>query len=162
PNGIQGQLIVAGKATDLGNGSWHYEYAVQNVTSDRSGQSVTIDCPSGVTLSNIGFHDVDYHDGDGANNGNCDGTDWTATVGGGGVTWASQTYDQNPNANALRWDTVYNFRFDANTAPAMGGITITLFKPGSPTSVSTGGLPVPGSVPVVPGDLDGDGHVGLT
>ena len=34
----------------------------------------------------------------------------------------------NPNANALRWGTIYNFWFDA-TAAAETAKTIDLFKP---------------------------------
>ena len=37
-----GLLLVASLATDLGNGIWHYEYAVQNLTSHRSVRSFTV------------------------------------------------------------------------------------------------------------------------
>jgi len=35
-------FILAAKATSLGGGVWHYEYAVQNLTNDRGGQSFTV------------------------------------------------------------------------------------------------------------------------
>src|SRR5262249_11275321 len=106
----------------------------------------------------IGFHDVDYHDGDGPGNVNYDGTDWPATLGGAEITWATQTYDQNQSANALRWGTLYNFRFDADAVPVSAAATITLFKPGTPAAVTTDAIPVPGNRT---GDLDGDGNVDL-
>ena len=36
-------------------------------------------------------------------------------------TWSTQTYDQNENANALRWGTMYNFWFDADAPPVAEG-----------------------------------------
>ncbi|MGH7133320.1 MAG: GC-type dockerin domain-anchored protein, partial [Phycisphaerales bacterium] len=42
---------------------------------------------------------------------------------------ADNTFAGNPNANALRWGTMYTFWFDANVAPMSGQGRITLFKP---------------------------------
>ena len=39
---------------------------------------------------------------------------------------------QNPNANAIRWGTLYNFRFDSNRPPQLVGATIGFFKTGAP------------------------------
>lgn len=126
----EGLLIIAAKATDLGGGFWHYEYAVQNVNSDRSVQAFSVPVDASATVQNIGFHDVAYHSGDPYS-----GTDWTGTFSGGTVSWATQTFAVNPNANALRWGTMYNFRFDVNRAPAgtNANVTLTLFK--NPASV---------------------------
>jgi hypothetical protein len=152
-----GLFILAAKATPLGSGVWHYEYALANMNSDRSGQSFSVSIPVGAALSNIGFHDVDYHDGDGGGNVNFDGTDWPATIAGGTITWTTQTFAENANANALRWGTLYNFRFDIAALPITGNVTLGLFKPGSPTSVTLA-APVPG---FAFGDFDGDGDVDL-
>ena len=78
----------------------------------------------GATVTGIGFHDVDY------DHEPFDGTDWTATVTSSSITWATQTFATNPNANALRWGTLYNFRFDADVAPGTANATINLFKSG--------------------------------
>lgn len=127
-----GTFAVSAKATYLGGGTWHYEYAVQNFTNQRAGQSFTVPIPAGTVITNVGFHDVDYHSGEPFS-----GTDWTPTVGSNSVSWATQTYAQNPNANALRWGTLYNFRFDANTGPGyVSSVVIGLFRPGSPASTS--------------------------
>src|SRR4029453_11757610 len=104
-----GLFILAAKATALGGGMWHYEYALQNMNSDRSGQSFSVPLPGGAIVNNIGFHDVDSHSGEPYVL-----TDWGAAVGSGSITWSSETFAQNVNANALRWGTLYNFRFDAN------------------------------------------------
>src|SRR5207302_11456791 len=68
---------------------------------------------------------------------------WTSSISGGVITFATQTYATNVNANALRWGTLYNFRFDANAAPTTGAATLGLFKPGSPASLTVSGLPIP-------------------
>ncbi len=126
-----GHMDLAYRVTDLGGGQFHYEYALYNMNSDRSGQAFEIPIPAAVTVSNIGFHDVDYHSGE-----PFAGTDWPGTVGSGKISWATQTFAQNQNANALRWGTLYNFRFDADAPPQAVNGTVVLFKPGSPSSVN--------------------------
>jgi hypothetical protein len=133
----EGLFLVGSHATNLGGGTWHYEYAVHNMNSDRNGGSFTVPIPSGATITNVGFHDVSYHDGDGPGNVNYSGTDWPATVGATSITWATQTEAQNASANAIRWSSTYNFRFDADVGPANGFVTLGLWKTGSPASVVT-------------------------
>jgi len=126
-----GLFVLSAKATNLGGGLWHYEYALQNVNSDLSGGSFTVPVPASAFASNLGFHDVSYHDGDGPGNVNFDGADWTNTNNGSATSWGTvQSFAQNPNGNALRWGTLYNFRFDANRPPQSGSVTIGLFKSG--------------------------------
>ncbi|MBI1849035.1 MAG: HYR domain-containing protein [Planctomycetes bacterium] len=131
-----GRMTLGYEVTDNGNGTWHYEWALHNMDSDRSGQSFSIPVANGVNLTNVGFHDVDYHSNDGIGNVTIDGTDWTFTHASGVATWTTQSFAQNPNANALRWGTLYNFRFDADVPPIPGEATVGLFKPGSPSSVT--------------------------
>jgi hypothetical protein len=130
-----GLFIEAHKASDNGDGTWHYEYAVYNMNSHRSGASLTIPVGDNVTVSNIGFHDVDYHSGDGPGAVNYDGTDWAVSVGANSVTWSTQTEAENAMANALRWATLYNFRFDADAPPEIVTATLGLYRDGDPTSV---------------------------
>ncbi len=148
-----GRFFVGSKVTDLGNGMWRYEYAVFNLTSHRSGAGVEIPAAAGVNVTNIGFRDVDYHSGEPYDN-----TDWTMTRAGGTVAWNSpQTFDQNANSNALRWSTMYNFRFDADVPPVTGEGSLRLFRPGTPDTVSFS-IPVP-SAPACPSDWDQSGGV---
>jgi len=149
----EGMFIVSAKATSLGGGIYHYEYAVQNLTNNRAGQAFTVPLPPGTVVTNVGFHDVDYHSGF-----EYDGTDWTPTVTAGSVRWATQTFAVNANANALRWGTLYNFRFDANQAPGSSTITIDFFKPGSPSSFTVNTV-TPGPCPGAPnGTACNDGN----
>ncbi|RMF81031.1 MAG: DUF4215 domain-containing protein [Planctomycetota bacterium] len=126
-----GLIIIASEVTDLGGGVWHYEYAIQNMNSDRSVQSVSIPVGDCANVSNIEFHDVDYHSGE-----PYDGTDWSVTCTAGVLVWQTTPYSVDQNANALRWGTMYNFRFDATVPPATASMTLGLFKPGTPASVS--------------------------
>lgn len=124
----EGLFIIGAKVTDLGAGWWHYEYAVQNLNSHRSAKSFSVPFDPSGTVTNIGFHDVDYHSGEPFS-----GADWTATVSNGVITWSTQDYSLNNNANALRWGTLYNFRFDSNRQPQTTTATIGLFRPGVPS-----------------------------
>lgn len=151
-----GLFHVAYKTTSLGSGQYHYEIAVHNLNSNRNCGSFSIPIPVGVVVTNIGFHDVDYRNGDGGGNVNYSGLDWTGTVSGGALTWACESAATNLNANALRWGTTYNFRFDANAAPVAGTATLGLWKPGSPGSMSVA-MEVPGGGAVINPFCFGDG-----
>jgi hypothetical protein len=125
----EGLLFLGTKVTDLGGGLWHYEYALQNLNSHRSVRSFSVPA-GGVTISNVGFHDVPYHSGE-----PWGGTDWTFAGGSSSIGWSTSTFASNPNANALRWGTLYNFRFDATVPPTPGLVTLGLFRSGTPESV---------------------------
>jgi hypothetical protein len=152
----EGHFIVCSDATDIGGGWTHYEYAVYNMNSDRAAGSFSVPISPGTCVQNIGFHDVAYRDGDGLGNVNQSGTDWSVTVGSNSITWATETFAQNPNANAIRWTGTYNFRFDARVAPGTGlmDATVGLFKTGNPASISAA-VQYPGC----PADWDGDGFL---
>lgn len=142
-----GRMILAWKITQTGPALWHYEYAIENLTSDRSGQSFRVPFPAGATITNAGFHDVDAHSGERWDNS----VDWTLTIGSDSITWNGPTYSGTPGAwnsttatwteptgndstaNALRWGTLYNFWFDADVAPtsARGAVEMGLFRPGA-------------------------------
>jgi hypothetical protein len=131
-----GLFVIGSKATSLGGGQYHYEYAVYNMNADRNGGSFSIPKSVGATITNIGFHDVDYRNGDGNGSVNFAGTDWTVTQTANAITWACETELANNNANALRWGSTYNFRFDANAAPTTGLATLGLWKAGAPANVT--------------------------
>jgi hypothetical protein len=138
------QHILGGyEVIELPDGFYRYEYAIQNVTSDRSIMSFKVLIPHGATLRNIGFADADYHSGE-----PYDKTDWAVTrEEGASVTnfliWSTDSFSANEDANALRWGTVYNFWFESNVGPGGGGLVsgskrngeLTFFKPGGPPSM---------------------------
>ena len=151
-----GTYYLAAKVTDLGGGTWHYEYALHNFNSDRSGGSFTVPVAPGVMISNVGFHGVRYHSGEPYDN-----TDWDLPPGGpssGSLTWSSHPFPSSPtNANALRWGTTYNFRFDATASFTTAATRLALFKPGSPASISFTTLTP--QLCNCPADMNGDGKI---
>ncbi len=157
--GIVARFWVAAKATDNGNGTWRYEYAVQNLNADRAGGSFVVPIGNGVVVSGIGFHGVFAHSGEPYPNTATNPNNWLGAVSGNTVRWTTPQAYQPPNgdnANALRWGTLYNFWFDANVAPVSGTVTIGLFKPGTVMSVDAGTIPIPGRCA---GDFNNDGSV---
>lgn len=148
-----GRFVVGSMARDNSDGTWHYDYAIFNMNSHRSGQSLSIPLPAGVNVTNMGFRDVAYHSGD-----PFVGTDWTPSTANGAVSWSSQTFAQNANANALRFATAYTFWFDASQPPEQVNASLALFRTGTPGSVSFT-VQGPAAVPTDPSDLNGDGAV---
>ncbi len=137
--GVDGIGTVAYKVTNTSPGVWHYEYAVYNQNLDRAIQSFGVPAGAGVTLSNIGFHAPPQHPGS-SNDGTVgsagfSSAPWAQTQNGGMMTWSSETFAQNPNANAIRWGTMYNFRFDSNRPPQTTTATIGFYKTGEPITV---------------------------
>jgi len=142
----EGRLLLASHVTAFGESSWHYEFALYNVNSDDAIRAFAIPRATDVALSNTGFHDVEYRNGDGAGDVNQDGTDWPATIGATEVSWeitGRYTPPGSVNHNALRWGTTYNFRFDADSPPTLGELTLTTYK--TQTSFTVSGVPVPSS-----------------
>ncbi len=151
-----GRFHVGYTVTDNGNGTWHYEYAIHNMNSDRAAQAFSLPIPASVTITNAEFHDVTYHSGE-----PFDATDWTFSFTGGLASWSTEAFSTNQNANALRWGTLYNFAFDADAPPAGADASITLFKPPSARGMAgvTIELAVPSGAPC-PADFDATGSVG--
>ena len=66
------------------------------------------------------------------------------------ITWSTETFAQNQNANAIRFGTLYNFRFDADQAPNPTNATVGYFKTGGPMPAliqAPGGGPTPSPTP---------------
>jgi hypothetical protein len=141
--GSDGIGVVAYKVTNPSPGVWHYEYAIYNQNLDRSIQSFSVPVGGGVILSNIGFHAPPQHPGSAADgtvgNAGYSSTPWTQTLGAGAMTWNSETFAQNQNANAVRWGTLYNVRFDADRPPQTTNATVGFFKTGAPITVQVQG-----------------------
>jgi hypothetical protein len=140
-----GTVRLATKVTDLGGGQFRYDYALHNINSDRSIQRFSVPVAPGVDITNVGFNDVDSHSGE-----PFELTDWSSTGLGanGWFTWSTASFSANPNANALRWGTTYNFWFEADAPPSPANVRLKLFKPGTPGAVEipsqgpgAGGIP---------------------
>jgi hypothetical protein len=138
--GNDGISFMGYKVTNPTPGVYHYEYAVYNQNLDRGIQSFSVPLGAGANLSNIGFHAPPQEPGwanDGTfNNQGYSSMPWVITQASDSITWNSETFAQNQNANAIRWGTLYNFRFDADQPPQNANATIGFFKTGSPITVA--------------------------
>jgi hypothetical protein len=146
---LAGRAYLGSKVIQTSATSWRYEFALQNLNSDRGFQAFQLPIPNdpNLVILQTGFRDVDYHSGEPYAL-----TNWTGSTSGGMATWATQTFAQNANANALRWSTMYNFWIECNASPATGTISLPLFKPapanapaGTPNVITVAG-PVPTTV----------------
>jgi hypothetical protein len=139
--GNDGIFWVGYKVTGPNDGIWHYEYAIYNQNLDRAIQSFQLDSGANppATITNIEFHAPPQHPGfaqDGTvGDAGYSSTPWEAINFFGNVSWSTETFAQNPNANAIRFGTLYNFRFDANEPPALHSAAIILFKTNSQVRV---------------------------
>ena len=131
----EGRFLLGCRARDNGNGTWDYEYALYNQNSDRAANAFAVPIGNGTTVSAIGFHDVDYHSGE-----IYDDNDWNQRAARGHQAWFVAPYAMNPHANALRWGTLYNFRFTADAPPGPSVLTIGLFKPGTPKRLTVAAI----------------------
>jgi hypothetical protein len=121
--------MVGYRATPLQSGLTRYEYGVYNMNSDKSVRTFSVPIPAGLSVTNVGFNDVTYRGNDGmGGNQNFSGADWTFVNTGTALEWSTQTFAQSSNANAIRWGTMYSFRFDANAVPTPGTINMETFK----------------------------------
>ena len=115
--GNDGVAVIAYKVTNTSPGIWHYEYAIYNENLDRAIQSFSLPSVTGLVVNNVGFHAPPQHPGwtaDGTvGNTGYSSTPWGFTQASDSLTWNTQTFAQNQNANAIRWGTLYNFRFDS-------------------------------------------------
>ena len=141
--GTDGRAFIAYKVTGPVAGVWHYEYAIYNQNLDRGIQSFSLPLGCGMSVSNLGFH-APLNPPGFANDGTqgdagFSNVAWTSSQTTDALSWNSETFVQNQNANALRWGTLYNFRFDANGPPQAANATIGFFKTGTPITVGIQG-----------------------
>jgi hypothetical protein len=130
PAGPIERFEVARRVTG-GGGTWHYEYLVRNMNSRRAARGLEIRFPGGAAISGVGFRDVDHHSGEPYATG-----PWSIDPPlPGRVRWSTVGPDVDPDANALRWATGFNFWFDADQGPT--GVThrLELFEWGCPAAV---------------------------
>ena len=148
-HGNDGIWFMGYKITNPSTGVWHYEYALYNQNLDRSIQSFSVPVGPGVNISNIGFHAPIQQPGWANdctfNSQGYSSTPWAVTQDASSITWSTETFAQNQNANAIRFGTLYNFRFDADQPPNPTNAMAGYFKTGSPSFV---GVQAPGNVPL--------------
>jgi hypothetical protein len=147
-----GRVQIAGNAFALPGLGWRYDYAIANIDSHVSFGSIAIPRGPGVDVSQLDFHAPLAHSGEVTSN-----DPWLATISNDSVEWATDSFQANENANAVRWGTTYTFSFISSRPPVTGLVAIGLFRSLGTIEVP---LPVPESQPgAIVGDINGDGTV---
>ncbi|MEZ6017827.1 MAG: hypothetical protein R3F49_22170 [Planctomycetota bacterium] len=140
----EGRIWVASNCFQGANGTFRYEYAVYNVTSHRSVRSFNVPIGPGAAVLNQGVSFPMSHSGEPFSNAG-----WVTTNLGTSADWATDTFATDPNANAIRWGTMYTFWFESTNAPEVKTATLGLFRPGAQADPTVsvcgpvGGNPVP-------------------
>jgi hypothetical protein len=152
--GNDGIWFIGYKVTGPNAGVWHYEYALYNENLDRAIQSFSVPVGPGVNISNVGFHAPPQEPGwpnDGTfNSQGYSSTPWVVAQDPSSITWSTETFGTNQNANAIRFGTLYNFRFDADQPPNPTDAIVGFFKTGLPIGVivkAPGDVPTPSPTP---------------
>ncbi len=151
--GNDGILFVGYKVTGPNNGVWHYEYAIYNENLDNGIRYFQIAVFEGVNITNVGFHAPPQEPG-WANDGTFmnqgySSTPWSFNQQVEFIGWSCETFAQNQNANAIRWGTLYNFRFDAQAPPQLRNAGVVGFFKNAGTGIDVliqapmGGTPTP-------------------
>ena len=127
-----GHFRVAVKVTPNGDGTWHYEYAVQNVDNARGAATLRIPLAAGASVTNVGFHDID---GDPLN-------DWVFSQSSTEIQFGAGV------DNALDWNNFYNFWFDCSEAPSTGSVALDQARPGPGNFTVFVDSQIPSGVPI--------------
>lgn len=129
-------MILAANVKEVAPGQWNYEYALMNLHSHRGARSFTVPVPQAAQLSDVEFRNVRYHSGDGQGGTTRSNDPWTWSHVDSLLTWQTEPFNVNQNANALCWGVLFNFRFTCNIPPAseQGELAIGLFRPGPPNA----------------------------
>jgi hypothetical protein len=160
------RFVAAGAATDNGNGTWTYDYAVLNMNSQRAGAELALHLPVNATVSLTAFHAPEYHSGDRVRN-----APWPVTNAAGKLAWRVDPASEAvtlPSVgqvtlapNALMFATVYTFSATVNKAPTAGAAHLGLWRAPADAlgyqgaSVALPGLPVPAFCPADVGSEGG-------
>ncbi len=141
-----GRFYVASKATSLGGGMFHYEYAIHNVDNSRGGASLRVPIDAAAVASNFTFRDIDTNPLN----------DWTAARVGNEIVFTA------PGSNPQNWNTIFNFGFDANFAPGNAFVSIDEARVGPGTLFVTVGAKAPSGATYAQASPIGTGCGGST
>ncbi len=145
----EGRFYVAYRVTQVDTESWRYEYAILNYNSDRAVGAYSLDVDDTVTIASAGTRHVRTHSGEPYSN-----LPWSISQSSGSLRFSTDDFAANPFANALRWGTLANFYFEANSGPTPSLATLELFTPGAPAQLTVPVLTPSPVAGVLPGPSD--------
>ena len=143
------RFYVAHSVCENSDGSYHYEYGIYNLNMDNSIGAFRVPY-SGSDITNFDHNYAPYHSGDVfVEEG------WSHGVNNGKLSFFSETFATNVNANAVRYNSMHSIGFDSDLAPIDGEGEFELFKSGESVLVP---MLVPNAVPFewCTGDINQD------
>ena len=151
-SGLNETFFVGTKVCELDGGMWHYEYAIYNLDCHDSIQRFEIPISGSYVNAEQSF--APYHSGEPFSN-----SSWainSTLIDSGKMSWSCKPYSADPDANAIRWNTMHTFSFDTNSPPVEGLAEIGIFRTGVELEIE---IVVPDNdpAPTCPGDLNNDG-----
>lgn len=136
---IDDKFVIGSRVINLGVDHWEYHYAILNLNGDLGVRQLGVynlfrTIPDTNVLSTQ-FDAPSYHDD---LDDQIVNTAWDVVADDiiDGVEWSTETFEQNPDANAIRWGTMYSFSFEAENQGGAtregpdGAVNIQLFGPG--------------------------------
>ncbi len=104
----EGHLTVAIKVIDNKDGTYRYNYMIENHDYDPQVQTITLPLPSSSSMTDFVFSDLDE---DNSNN-------WSV------MHLNNRLVLQAPVANAIDWGTLYSFSFTTDSVPQAGNVRL--------------------------------------
>ena len=159
PTGQDGRVYFGTLVTDLWNGEWRYEYAIQNLDLAGGIGQLSIPLPAGVNVSDLFFSAPEQREF------GFDDEGWSIQLFGGSVLWQTDSVATATPQNPIRWGALYNFGFTADQPPVASTGLLLVHDP-----VGAGSLNAPTLAPEAPpisdpmfirGDSNQDGVVNI-
>jgi hypothetical protein len=149
---MTGLVVLGYDVSENNDGTWHYEYALNNISSDNRVRGFAIPGLDPADVTNFEFTDVTYHSGSPIDNTDWDTSDSTSdrfVVGG-------EAFSSNANANSLFWGRLYRIGFDSPNPPEVINAEIITFKTNEIVQTR---VAAPQSATLCLGDCNEDGVV---
>ena len=120
-SGQNENFFVGSKVCDLGNGMWHYEYAIYNLDCHDSFAKFVI--PLTGTYENVEHSFAPYHSNEPFGNAG-----WAVNGDNSALSWSCKPFATDQNSNAIRFNTMHTFSFDADSPPIVGEAVVGTFR----------------------------------
>ncbi|MBB5663866.1 hypothetical protein GGE68_002056 [Rhizobium leguminosarum] len=114
-------VVVGSKVIPLSDGKFRYEYVVYNMNSELAVSGFLVPGRR-IDADSIGFKAVASHGEIWSNDA------WQHKLENDTLKWNTKAFADDPNANAIRWGSTYNFWFVSDSKPVRVDATVTRFR----------------------------------
>lgn len=111
---------------DNGDGTWTYIYTVYNMNLHHGIGGISIPFNGSSVPSDTDMHMLPYHSGEYYNENPT--SDWTINADGSHLNFEVESYSQNPDANAILWQSLKTIQFSTTSPPTQGFVDLHFHK----------------------------------